>query len=350
MLKTNGNRNIWQGTNRSVIDATGTPVNAYDHYPYGLRMPGRHFVTDGEGNRYQFTGHQYDEETTFEYHGARYYNRLLGRYMSVDPLAAQAPGWSPYRYCFDNPIRYIDPDGRFEDDHYINKDGSIQTVKTNDKFDRFYTQNDPSQGGYTLEATLDKNESGLVAFPESGNGFSRYGMVDAGGQSTSPPETVGSGDHYLKPEAAASLFGVINELRSQGITISLGDMSSSNGSDPWQLGQRHHAGHGHNGKRSGLDADFRYINNNGSSFQSSTATSSSNFSMSNNTAVYSAANRFGFTKNYQGTAGKIPGVTKVGGHDDHGHLGLVYSNMNWKYVSKAPTNPSIRQQYLFPTW
>jgi RHS repeat-associated protein len=104
----------WLGTNRVVLDATGTRVNVTDHYAYGLKMPARNYSADVEGNRYQFTGHQFDGETNYEYHGARYYNRELGRYMSVDPLAHQAFGWSPYRYCFDNPIKFIDPDGRFE--------------------------------------------------------------------------------------------------------------------------------------------------------------------------------------------------------------------------------------------
>jgi RHS repeat-associated protein len=112
----------WLGTTRGVLDENGNTLNAADHYPYGLRMSGRAFISDVEGNRYQFTGHEHDGETGYDYHGARYYNRELGRYMSIDPLAHLAPSWNPYRYGFNNPIRYIDPDGRFEGDYY-DKDG-----------------------------------------------------------------------------------------------------------------------------------------------------------------------------------------------------------------------------------
>ena len=31
---------------------------------------------------------------------------------SVDPLAAKYPGWSPYNYCADNPMKFVDPNGR----------------------------------------------------------------------------------------------------------------------------------------------------------------------------------------------------------------------------------------------
>jgi len=54
------------------------------------------------------------------------------------------------------------------------------------------------------------------------------------------------------------------------------------------------------------------------------------------TLQYNTAKLFGFTKNYQGLSGNITGPTKVGGHNDHGHLGLEFKNINWQSVRQAP--------------
>ena len=42
--------------------------------------------------------------------GSRYYDPELGRWLNIDPALQLV---SPYGYCGNNPIRYIDPDGNF---------------------------------------------------------------------------------------------------------------------------------------------------------------------------------------------------------------------------------------------
>jgi hypothetical protein len=46
------------------------------------------------------------------YYGARYYEAKTSVWISVDPLAEKYPSISPYVYCADNPVVYVDPDGR----------------------------------------------------------------------------------------------------------------------------------------------------------------------------------------------------------------------------------------------
>ena len=42
-----------------------------------------------------------------------YYTDRLSIRLSVDPLADKYPHLSPYAYCADNPMKYIDPTGEF---------------------------------------------------------------------------------------------------------------------------------------------------------------------------------------------------------------------------------------------
>jgi RHS repeat-associated protein len=99
------------GTTRAVLSETGTVVESRDYDPYGLEMNGRGWVS-GAATKEGFTGHHYDRSTGLVYAGARYYLPGIGRWMAVDPLASEFPGWSPYNYGYNNPHRFVDPDGR----------------------------------------------------------------------------------------------------------------------------------------------------------------------------------------------------------------------------------------------
>jgi uncharacterized protein RhaS with RHS repeats len=43
---------------------------------------------------------------------ARYYDSRIGRFLSVDPHSGRYVAWSPYTYALDNPLKYVDPNGK----------------------------------------------------------------------------------------------------------------------------------------------------------------------------------------------------------------------------------------------
>ncbi|MES2862780.1 MAG: SpvB/TcaC N-terminal domain-containing protein [Bacteroidota bacterium] len=100
------------GTGTFLSDGNGNPYQFFLNLPFGETMMEQHSYTGDYTNKYKFSGKELDEETGFYYFGARYYNPKFSIWLSVDPLAEKFPNWNPYNYCMQNPINLIDPDGR----------------------------------------------------------------------------------------------------------------------------------------------------------------------------------------------------------------------------------------------
>jgi RHS repeat-associated protein len=67
------------------------------------------------GYRFGFNGKEkvdevYGDANAYDF-GARIYDPRLGRFLSVDPMAAKYPAWSPFSFAINNPIRFIDENG-----------------------------------------------------------------------------------------------------------------------------------------------------------------------------------------------------------------------------------------------
>lgn len=98
-----------QGNNRVVADQNGNIEEVNHYYPFGGT-----FANSTSVQSYKYNGKELDTKNGLNWYdyGARHYDAALGRWHVVDPVAEKYVSMNPYNYCLNNPIRYIDPDGR----------------------------------------------------------------------------------------------------------------------------------------------------------------------------------------------------------------------------------------------
>jgi RHS repeat-associated protein len=105
------------GTPRRITDGNDKIAGFHDYYAFGPEVFGG--LNEPSFTRLKYTGHERDDEPepySLDYMHARYYNNSLGRFLSVDPKpgwqAAAPQSWNRYSYALNDPLKYLDLDGR----------------------------------------------------------------------------------------------------------------------------------------------------------------------------------------------------------------------------------------------
>ncbi len=102
--------------------------------------------------KYSFNAKELDEETGMYYYEARYYRAPT--FTSRDPLFEKYFWMSPYAYCANNPVKYVDPSGR-EISTHIDQDGKVVAV-FNDGDNGVYQHQKNADGSSVTEYQLSK--------------------------------------------------------------------------------------------------------------------------------------------------------------------------------------------------
>jgi RHS repeat-associated protein len=147
-----------------------------------MQMVGRTFSAGAY--RYGFNGKENDNEVKGEgnttAYEARIYDSRLGRWLSIDPLAHKFAGLSTYMNSENNPIYFMDNDGREPNRSQAANWSQIKTVLTN------YFNNPANQSIHKLRYTETAGGGGGQVGPFGGENGPRYvytekyGWIDLG--------------------------------------------------------------------------------------------------------------------------------------------------------------------------
>ncbi len=91
-------------------------LNSDDYYPFGMKHVKMSFQQENlfTKNNYKYNGKELQDELSLNLYdyGARNYDPAIGRWFNVDPFAAKYKNNSPYTYTLNNPVYFIDPNGK----------------------------------------------------------------------------------------------------------------------------------------------------------------------------------------------------------------------------------------------
>ena len=177
-------------------------ITAQDYDPFGMVQPGRSWKRK-DSFRFGFNGKE-NEEWGVQDYGFRMYDWLIGRFISVDPLAKHYPYKTPYDFAENQPIWVIDLDGLEKlvivmESHKNEFNGNVNPLKQQG-FDVSYVKNGKAIIDKIREYGLKKQISQLVLLSHGfTGGLLAMDTHEIGGNPSNDVETgVYTNANYLK--------------------------------------------------------------------------------------------------------------------------------------------------------
>ncbi len=140
------------GSSSLITNLAGEIVQHIEYVPFG------EVFIEERNNKWNtpflFNAKELDEETGLYYYGARYYDPRTSIWISTDPLQEKYPNISTYAYTFQNPVKFIDPDGMQVTDPPIK-------VTNSEVADAYLQQNSPNWAEEYANAQAQQAWSGL---------------------------------------------------------------------------------------------------------------------------------------------------------------------------------------------
>ena len=195
------------------------------YYPFGLPYEAHY---QPEEQPYKYGGKEFIELHGYDSYDfdSRMYYPALCRFMTMDPLCEKYYSVSPYAYCNNNPVKYVDPDGRdwYE---YTDKDGNSQTMWRKSQ-DKIYKDDNGNTWNNIGQNYLSINGDNATLFTQHTNS---------------------KGELYL----SSSSYNLADEKNANALNSTLGNLLSKGSAVAGSLG----------GYAEGSNATFRLTNSKG---------------------------------------------------------------------------------------
>ena len=168
----------------------------FDQFPEtGVEIVPAPAVANASYN-YKYNGKELQEELGLNFYdyGARNYDPSLGRWMNIDPLAEKSRRWSPYTYCYNNPIVFVDPDGMFANPGDFYSQQGEKVGSDGKKDGKIYVLTDKNEVNAAKNATkkgLLFSKSDVKSEIELPSSHIRQEMGEAVDKSNNPSEVAG---------------------------------------------------------------------------------------------------------------------------------------------------------------